>query len=273
MEEQSMTPTLNRRQILAATSTAAGGLLTGSASILSAKQTDGATLPAHYPTQDPDVVREVVGKSHFDLERVRELVDARPELSRAAWDWGFGDWESALGAASHVGRPDIAEYLIEKGARPNLFTFAMLGHLDAVRALIAARPGIQRIPGPHGITLLAHARAGSERAAAVVDFLEELGGADETPTDVPLEDAQRQGLGGVYTFGTGEADRFEVREREGQLWIQRPGGVARALFHLGGHEFHPAGAPSARIRFQGTEGRIIGFEVHNPDLVLRAERP
>jgi hypothetical protein len=41
--------------------------------------------------------------------------DGRPgsypwQLARAAWDWGFGDWETALGAASHMGsrpiRPD-----------------------------------------------------------------------------------------------------------------------------------------------------------------------
>ena len=39
-------------------------------------------------------------------------------LACATLDWGFGDWETALGAASHVGRPEIAEYLIANGAEP-----------------------------------------------------------------------------------------------------------------------------------------------------------
>src|SRR5215475_6578448 len=83
-----------------------------------------------FPSQPRELVREMVTVSHFDLKRVKELVEARPSLARAAWDWGFGDWESALGAASHVGNRAIAGYLIEKGARPSLFSAAMLGQLD-----------------------------------------------------------------------------------------------------------------------------------------------
>src|ERR1700752_4410270 len=56
-----------------------------------------------FPTQPPELVREMVTVAHFDLNRVKELVDARPSLARASWDWGFGDWEDALGAASHIG--------------------------------------------------------------------------------------------------------------------------------------------------------------------------
>ncbi len=52
-----------------------------------------------FPSQDPAVVREVVTVAHGRIERLRELVTARPELANAAWDWGFGDWESALGAS------------------------------------------------------------------------------------------------------------------------------------------------------------------------------
>jgi len=61
-------------------------------------------IAATFPTQDPDVVREVVTVAHFNIKRLRELVDRRPTLARAAWDWGFGDWETALGAASHMGK-------------------------------------------------------------------------------------------------------------------------------------------------------------------------
>ena len=82
-----------------------------------------------FPAQDPEQVLEMVLVAHSDVDRVRALVVESPELAKAAVDWGFGDWESALGAASHMGRRDIAEVLLENGARPSLFSAAMLGQL------------------------------------------------------------------------------------------------------------------------------------------------
>lgn len=269
-------PDLSRRSLLAAAPAAALGTFlldpgaAGAESAPAAGTQEPPGLPAEFPSQDPALVREVVGVSHGNLERVRELVTAQPELAKAAWDWGFGDWESALGAASHVGNREIAELLIEHGARPDLFTAAMLGQLDAVRAAVAARPGIQRQHGPHGITLLAHARAGGAPAAAVVAFLEEAGDADRRYADEPLADAERQALLGTYAFGAAAADRFEVAlDRRGALTLTRGEGTPRVLFHQGGREFHPAGAPSARIRF---EAAAAALTIHNPGLVVRAER-
>ena len=68
-------------------------------------------LPDLFPAQPPELIREIVTVAHFDLKRVQDLVDARPSLARAAWDWGFGDWETPLGAASHMGNRPITEYL------------------------------------------------------------------------------------------------------------------------------------------------------------------
>ena len=65
-----------------------------------------------YPAIPLEIAWEVVGSSHFKFDRLKELVDPRPELAKAVWDWGYGDWEQAIGAASHVGRRDIAEYLM-----------------------------------------------------------------------------------------------------------------------------------------------------------------
>ena len=75
-----------------------------------------------FPRQDPALAAEVVGASHRDLGRVRELVERQPNLAKAAIDWGYGDWESALAAASHTGRREIAELLIAHGAQPTLFS-------------------------------------------------------------------------------------------------------------------------------------------------------
>src|SRR5258708_15562242 len=123
---------------------------------------EGLKLPMTdiFPTQPPELVREMVLVSHFDLKRVKELVSARPSLARAAWDWALGDWEDGLRAASHVGNKPIAEYLISMGARPSLFSATMLGQLDVVKTFVTAQPGVQRIRGPHSISLLAHAKNG-----------------------------------------------------------------------------------------------------------------
>jgi hypothetical protein len=129
------------------------------------------------PRLDAELVREFVGKAHGDLERVRELLQAQPRLVNAAWDWGGGDWETGLGAASHVGRRDIALLLLAGGARMDIFAAAMLGHLEVVRATLEGFPDAWKWPGPHGIPLLRHADVGGEAAAGVVALLRARSGA------------------------------------------------------------------------------------------------
>jgi hypothetical protein len=119
----------------------------------------------------PELVNEFVGKSHGDLDRMRQLLEQHPALVNAAWDWGNGDWETGLGAAAHVGRRDIALFLLERGARMDIFAAAMLGYLPVVRAMIEAVPAARDWRGPHGIPLLAHAEAGGANAVAVAEFL------------------------------------------------------------------------------------------------------
>src|SRR5262249_24607886 len=138
--------------------------------------------PDTFPRTPSELVRELVWVAHFDEKRVRELVEARPSLARAAWDWGFGDWETPLGAAGHMGGRAIAEHLIAKGARPTLCPAAMLGQIDVGRAFLSAGPGAHGIRGPHGISLLAHARMGGAPARGVLDLLQPLDGADDDPT-------------------------------------------------------------------------------------------
>ena len=121
-----------------------------------------------------ELVQEFVGVAHGDLERVRTLLKQEPALINAAWDWGAGDWETGLGAAAHMGRRDIAVCLLERGARIDLFAAAMLGRLEIVRAVLEAFPDAHQVRGPHGIPLIAHAQAGGEDAAAVVEYLRSL---------------------------------------------------------------------------------------------------
>lgn len=126
------------------------------------------------PRLDLDMVKDFVGVAHRDLDKVKALYEQQPALLNAAWDWGGGDWETALGAAAHTGRRPIALFLLEKGARLDLFAAAMLGKLELVKAAIALFPGTEKVLGPHGIPLLAHAKAGKEDAAEVAKYLESL---------------------------------------------------------------------------------------------------
>jgi hypothetical protein len=122
-------------------------------------------------TTTGDQVHAMVSNAHGDLDFVRAALAEDPTLANAAWDWGDGDWESALGAAGHMGRRDIAELLLAHGARLDLFVAAMLGDLEIVAAVLAAHPEMRDAKGPHGISLLRHAEAGGEQAQGVVDLL------------------------------------------------------------------------------------------------------
>jgi hypothetical protein len=196
-----------------------------------------------------------------------------PALANAAWDWGFGDWETALGAASHMGNVEIARALLAHGARPSIFSAAMLGQIGVVRAFVEAAPGVQGTPGPHGITLLAHARAGGDAAKPVLEYLAALGGADPVPKNVELPPGLAAACAGVYAFGGRDDDRIEIAVDKGVARFKRSGTAARNLVHLGDHAFHPAGAPAVRVRFAMTgEAQARELTVFDPDLVLTARR-
>ena len=124
------------------------------------------------PTQlDPSLVEAFVSNSHGDLGEVKRLLDQEPALVNAAWDWGGGDWETALGAAAHMGEREIALYLLEYGARLDVFAAAMLGYTEIVRAILDQHPNMRDAKGPHGIPLLAHAEKGGEQSREVVELL------------------------------------------------------------------------------------------------------
>jgi len=225
------------------------------------------------PQLDPSLVKEAVGVSHGNLARLRELVEQKPALARASMDWGFGDWETCIDAASHVGNKPIAEFLLANGARPTIFSAAMMGQLDVVKAFIAARPGIERNHGPHGITLLSHAKAGGPDAAAVVQYLTALGNADvPTPTQ-PLDNADRDALVGKYAFGPGPRDFFIVDVRQDRVAIDRPGGPGRHnIMHSGNLVFFPVGNPAAKIAFAREAGKITQLTLADPNVMLTAKR-
>ena len=124
------------------------------------------------PQLDSAKVQAFVAGAHGDLDVVRSLLEEEPALVNAAWDWGGGDWETGLGAAAHMGRRQIALYLLEHGARLDLFAAAMLGYFDVVTTILSDFPEMREALGPHGIPLVEHARVGGADARAVLELLE-----------------------------------------------------------------------------------------------------
>lgn len=127
------------------------------------------------PRLDQDLVKEFVNVSHGRFEAVKQLLSFQPALLNCRWDWGGGDWESGLEAASHVGNREIAAYLIEQGARPTMFFAAMMGHIEIVRDFLTRYPAMINCKGPHGLSLIHHARKGGDEARQVLVYLESMG--------------------------------------------------------------------------------------------------
>jgi hypothetical protein len=124
---------------------------------------------------ETDVVKAFVAAGHNDLSKVKEMLAEEPNLIYASYDWGNGDFEEAIEGAGHVGDKEIANYLIEQGARPNLFVLTMLGQSHLVLPILETYPALIHAKGPHGFTLLHHAKVGGEVAKDIRDYLLEKG--------------------------------------------------------------------------------------------------
>jgi hypothetical protein len=235
-----------------------------------APPTPGAAVDERFPTQHDFIVKEIVGVSHNNLARVKELVQQHQTLAKASWEWGFGDWETALGAASHVGQRAIAEFLIENGAHPTIFSATMLGQVEIVKAFAASMPNILSLRGPHGIPLINHARAGGPQATEVLTFLQSLP-ATSAPVVEPLSPADRSALEGRYVFGDRPRDGFVVDFAQNTLGITRVGASRRVLAYLGQFTFSPVGAPGVKLKFDKSENGMT-LSVLDPDLVVRARK-
>jgi hypothetical protein len=186
--EQGSKGITNRRNFLISSAAAAGlvlypetllfGQVAGAPPAASTvPQNTPSSTAASKPRPDPlkpELVKEFVMAAHVDLEKTKSLLAETPSLLNATWDWGGGDFEMAIGGAGHMGRRDIALFLIGHGGRFDLFVAAMLGRLDVVKPMLTAFPHLAESKGPHGIPLMVHAQKGGQEAAEVAEFLEGL---------------------------------------------------------------------------------------------------
>ncbi len=60
--------------------------------------------PERGQRQELELVKAFVQAGHGDqnIAKVKEYLARDPKLIYATWDWGGGDWETALGGASHL---------------------------------------------------------------------------------------------------------------------------------------------------------------------------
>ncbi|RYZ29007.1 MAG: ankyrin repeat domain-containing protein [Chitinophagaceae bacterium] len=160
---------MDRKNFLKQTAvTAAGSTLLPFFSFANNDRTINEPLPA-------EKVKEFVAAGHNNLGKVKTMLAEMPTLLYATWDVGNGDFETALEGAGHVGDKEIAKYLIGLGARTNLFVLTMLGKTQLVKAFLELYPNYLYARGPHGLTLLHHAKRGGEEAEELFAYLQMKG--------------------------------------------------------------------------------------------------
>ncbi len=152
------------------------GLLTVGSALVSFEKQDEEKL-------NQALVQEFVGASHRDMDKVKELLAEHPTLLNAAHDWKNGDFETGLGAASHVGYKELVKFFIDQGAQTNIFTACLFGETETVKLILKTFPKSLHAKGPHGFTLLHHADKGGEEALEVKEYLMHLGA---TQKKIPL---------------------------------------------------------------------------------------
>jgi hypothetical protein len=131
--------------------------------------------PSVTPIGDPlpaDKVKDFVIAGHGNFEKVKTMLAETPTLLYATWDWGGGDFETALEGAGHVGNKEIANYLIGIGARTNLFVLTMLGKTSIVKSFLDTYPQFLTARGPHGFTFYHHAQKGGNDAKELLDYFQ-----------------------------------------------------------------------------------------------------
>ncbi len=141
-------------------------LLLGGATVLAPQSLLANNRDAQDNTFDQELILEFVLAAHKSLEETKKILESYPLLLNCASQFKRGDFETAVGGASHMGRRDIAEFLVEQGARLDIFNYVFLGFDGFIKKLVTDFPQYLKAPGPHGFTLLHHAEVGGRKELA-----------------------------------------------------------------------------------------------------------
>jgi len=135
-------------------------------------QTTNQQLPPPLPL---DLVKDFVIAGHGNFAKVKSMLQDNPNLIYSKFDWGNGDFEAAIEGAGHVGNKEIANYLLEAGSRVTIYVLTMLGKTDLVKPILETYPSLINAKGPHGFTLLHHAKVGGKDAEELYAYLQQKG--------------------------------------------------------------------------------------------------
>ena len=125
------------------------------------------------------LVKEFVIAGHGDFPKVQSMMQENPNLMYCKFDWGNGDYEAAIEGAGHVGNKEIANYLLDSGSRVTIYILTMLGKTELVIPILETYPALISAKGPHGFTLLHHAKVGGEKSQELFAYLQQKGLKDD----------------------------------------------------------------------------------------------
>ena len=130
---------------------------------------------------DQELILEFVFAAHKSLEETRTILDKYPLLLNCTSQFKKRDFETAVGGASHMGRKDIADFLVSRGARLDIFNYAFLGCDDFVKKWVTDYPNFLKCSRSSRIYLAS--QCGSRRT-------QRIGSMAKTP-GVDRKDVQR----------------------------------------------------------------------------------
>ena len=161
---------------------------------------------------DQALVEACVGNAHGNLSRVRELVEQHPELVNARAPWN----ETPIEAATQLGRKDIVDYLLSKGAPLDFFTACVLGRRDLVEAELARDPARARSQGVHGLPALYFAAIGGQPQIAEMLLAHGADVNDGAQAAAPIHGAVLSGSGEMIAWLLERGGDPAVPDHEGR---------------------------------------------------------
>jgi ankyrin repeat protein len=111
-----------------------------------------------------------------EMAKVKQLLDRDPSLVDAKADGGL----SAVLVAAYYNEPDIAQLLVQHGARLDVFEAAAVGALDRMKELIVAHPDLVNVYAPDGFQPLGLASFFGH--TPIVEFLLDKGAEVDSPS-------------------------------------------------------------------------------------------
>ena len=150
--------------------------------------------------------------------------------------------------------------------------------------MIESIPGIESTGGPHGISLLRHAKAGLrdnyglelsqeqvDESSTLISFLEKLGTADNQVENIEIADDEKTRYLGDYMYGEGPNDGLSIRTNMwNMLALGKLGKTGGSLYQKSTNTFSYNGTTSVEVSFLFEREKVVALTVTEPGLTLKA---